>query len=191
MVAVFRKMLSPVLSMIYGMINRAVVELVNDATKMQTLQVSVLAGETQDNVERFQQYGFTSHPKKGAEAVSLALAGCRSHMVVVAVDDRRYRLTGLESGEVAIYTDEGDRIHLKRSGHIEIKAAGSVLVNAPSVKLSNAVALKKLMTEDMISVYNGHTHTVTVDPGTHSGTTESTSSQLAAVTHATGKTEAA
>jgi phage baseplate assembly protein V len=191
MVNLVLKMVRPLQSAIHGMINRAVVELINDAAKMQALQVSVLANETQADVERFQQYGFTSHPRKGAEAIALSLAGCREHTVIIAVDDRRYRLTGLAEGEVALYTDEGDKVHIKRGGNIKIVAAASVLIDSPSVKLSDAATLKKLMTDAMIDTYNLHTHTVAVDPGTHSGTAAPTLSVLVAATHATAKTEAA
>jgi hypothetical protein len=36
---------------------------------------------------------------------------------------------------VALYTDEGDRIHFKRGGTIEVRAASQVLVQAPSMVL--------------------------------------------------------
>lgn len=100
---------------------RGVLNLVSDGLKMQANQVELLDGETLDNAERAQQYGFTSHPKAGAEVFVAFVGADRSHPVVLAVDDRRYRLQGLEGGEVAIYTDEGDSIILKRDNHIEVK----------------------------------------------------------------------
>lgn len=119
-----------------NLVSRAVVRRVDDSTKMQSLQVTLLADETRDGVERVQNYGFTSVPQAGAEAVTVFVSGYRDHGLVVAVDDRRYRLTGLEAGEVAIYTDEGDKVVLKRGGTIEVTAATKVVLNAPVVELA-------------------------------------------------------
>jgi phage baseplate assembly protein V len=112
---------------VMGMIGRGVVKIVNDSLKMQGMQVSMLSDETRDKIERVQNYGFTSVPKEGAEAVVLFLGGNRDHGIAIAVDDRRYRLKGLESGEVAIYTDEGDSVALKRDHKITVEAAGDAL----------------------------------------------------------------
>jgi phage baseplate assembly protein V len=94
--------------------------LVNDAKKLQQVQVELLADETKDDVERFQQYGFTSVPLEGAEALVVFLGGGRDHGIVFAIDDRRYRLTKLEAGDVALYTDEGTSIILTRDRTIKI-----------------------------------------------------------------------
>lgn len=102
---------------------RGLVVLADSARKLQALQVRLLAGELKDGVEHLEPYGYTSCPLEGAEALALFLGGDRSHGVVVCVADRRYRLKGLKPGEVAIYTDEGDRIHLKRGRVVEIETA--------------------------------------------------------------------
>lgn len=108
------------------MVARAVVGAASDAPMMQTTQVHLCTGEVKDGVERFQQYGFTSVPHAGAEGVCLFVGGNRDHGVLIAVDDRRYRLKGLADGEVALYTDEdqggGHRIVLRRDRKIEISA---------------------------------------------------------------------
>jgi phage baseplate assembly protein V len=112
------------------MVGRAVVRLVDDSARLQLLQVAALEGETRDNVERLQEYGFTSHPLAGAEACMVSVGGNRSHGLIIAVDDRRYRLTGLASGEVAIYDDQGQVVHLKRD-HILVRSATRVEIEAP------------------------------------------------------------
>ncbi|HEV7284793.1 MAG TPA: phage baseplate assembly protein V [Kaistia sp.] len=108
------------------MVARAVVGATSDASMMQTMQVHLCTGEVKDGVERLQQYGFTSVPHRGAEGVCLFVGGNRDHGVLIAVDDRRYRLKGLADGEVALYTDEdqggGHRIVLRRDRKIEISA---------------------------------------------------------------------
>jgi phage gp45-like len=39
-----------------------------------------------------------------------------SHPIVLVVGDRRYRLKNLQDGEVAIYDDLGQKVHLTRDG---------------------------------------------------------------------------
>lgn len=112
-------------------IGRAILRAVDDTTKWQSLQVELLEGEVRGNVERGQDYGFTSHPHPGAEGIGLAVGGSRDHVVIVALGDRRFRLRELAAGEVAMYTDEGDKVVLKRGRRIEVTAGTSVTLNTP------------------------------------------------------------
>lgn len=117
-------------------VGRAILRGVDDTRKLQSLQVELLAGEVRDDVERFQDYGFTSHPHPGAECIAVAVGGSRDHVVVIKADDRRYRVKGLQPGEVAIYTDEGDIVIFKRGGVIEFTASAKVVMNTPLVEIS-------------------------------------------------------
>lgn len=117
---------------------RGLVALGNSASKLQSLQLRLLAGEVKDNVEHLEPYGFTACPHPGAEALAGFIGGDRSHAVVIVIADRRFRLQGLKSGEVALYTDEGDFIHFKRGRVIDIetvtlnvKATDSVNFDTP------------------------------------------------------------
>jgi phage baseplate assembly protein V len=176
----------PLRAAIRMMVARVVVLLVDDAPKLQGLQVSVLADETREGVERFQQYGFTSHPLPGAEGIAVGVSGSRDHLVVLAVDDRRYRLKSLQAGEVAIYTDEGDKIVLKRGGVIELTSATKVSIVAPLVETTghlqvagnissggNITAAGDVADQGgaktmagMRAAYNPHTHGASPPPGT-------------------------
>lgn len=134
------RLLGPLRRGLAHLVARAVVTLVEDAAKMQTLQLGLLADETLDGAEHWQPYGYTYKPHAGAEALVLAVGGHRAHSVVIACADRRYRLTGLADGEVALYTDEGDKIHLKRGKVIDIetntlnvKAAAAVNFDTPLI----------------------------------------------------------
>lgn len=117
-----RRFMAPLTSRVRLMVARGVVKLVDDARKMQSLQVSVQADVVRDKVERFQEYGFTSVPLKDAEAILLAVGGNTAHLVCVAVDDRRYRpTTGLAPGDVALYRlDEGVLVKLKAGQNVEL-----------------------------------------------------------------------
>ncbi len=103
-----------------GILARCALAMANAASKMQTLQVRLLAGEVKDGIEHFEPYGYTAHAHPGAEGVAAFFGGDRSHGVVLCIADRRFRLQALEPGEVALYTDEGDRLHFKRGRVLEI-----------------------------------------------------------------------
>lgn len=100
------------------MLARGVVRVVYSGKKMQTLQLNLLAGDPKDDIEHFEPYGFTSFPRDGAEAIAAFFDGDRSHGVTLVVADRRYRLKSLAAGEVAIFDDQGQKVHLTRDGII-------------------------------------------------------------------------
>lgn len=127
--------LDPLKRRVMLMVGRAVVEYINDATKMQSAQVSLLEGEVREKVEHFQQYGFTSVTEPGAEGVALSVSGNRDHVILIAVDDRRYRKANLLPGEVAVYSKWGDYILLKE-GEIEVVHATKVKITCPLVTMS-------------------------------------------------------
>lgn len=85
-------------------IGRAVLLAVNNSTKTQGVQISLLADEISSDVERFQEYGFETYPLAGAEALALHVSGNRDEGVVITIHDNRYRPTDLKSGEVKVYT---------------------------------------------------------------------------------------
>ena len=116
-----------------SMLARGTVVLANAAKKLQTLQVRLTAGELKDNAEHFEPYGLTSNPLAGAEVLTAFLGGDRSHAVVLVASDRRYRIKELKPGEVAIYTDEGDKIHFKRGRIIDVET------DTLNIKASTAV----------------------------------------------------
>ena len=125
---------------------RGVVALGNSASKLQSLQLRLLAGEVKDNVEHLEPYGFTACPKEGAEALAGFIGGDRSHGVVIVVADRRFRLQGLKPGEVALYTDEGDKFHFKRGRVIDletvtlnVKASDSVNFETPVIRATGRI----------------------------------------------------
>ena len=129
------------------------------------------SGRTDESFEQreyFQHYGLTSRPLEGAEIIILKEG---NNIIAIASDDRRYRIA-LEDGEVAIYTDEGDKIHLKRGQIIDIvggeevnvttkvakiTASASCTVDSPSILLGDG-ATRRLVDQRAVSAYNLHTH---------------------------------
>ena len=130
-----QRLLGPLQDRLRAIAVRGIVRLVKDTTMLQELQVSLLAGEVVGRAERFQEYGLTSQPRLpdsngAAEAVVLRIGGAREHPVIVALDDRRFRPTDLQPGEVSLYTHEGTRVNLKAGGKVEVLAATEVKLDA-------------------------------------------------------------
>jgi len=136
-----KKMLEPLQRRVMLMIAPAIITAVNDSQSIQKLQIKLGKDEVRENINHIQQYGFTSHPKPQSECAVIFVGGNRDHGLVIAVDDSRYRLKSMGEGEVALYTDEGDVIHLKRGNKIEIKSATSVTIDAPDTTISGNVSI--------------------------------------------------
>lgn len=137
--------LRPLQRRIANMLARGVVQLVSDASGIQVVQVSLLADETQDGVERLQNYGFTSVPPVGSECLVVFLGGNRDHPVALAVDNRSSRKKALQPGDTALYTENTNYIHLKRAanGDIVISAMdGNVRIEGKTVTLSATDTLR-------------------------------------------------
>lgn len=135
--------INKVIQRINSLFSRAEVTLIDDTKKIQSTQVKINEDEILDRIERFQDYGFTSNPLPGSEAMVVFQGGKRSNGLILKVDDRRYRIKSLESGEVAIYTDEGDKIHFKRGKKIEvttseltINSTAKVIVNTQEAEVT-------------------------------------------------------
>ncbi|MCD9569414.1 MULTISPECIES: phage baseplate assembly protein V [Pseudomonas] len=158
------------MSLLTRLLARGTVVLAHSANKLQSLQMRLTAGEVNDDMEHFEPYGFTSNPLAGAEGIATFLGGDRSHGVVLVVADRRYRLKALAAGEVAIYTDEGDKIHFKRGRVIDIdtatlniRASSGVTIDSPTLSMSGKIVSQGDQVAAGISQIN-HVHSG-VQPG--------------------------
>lgn len=166
---------------------RGVGALVNSSAPVQLIDGEGLKDENIRGAELMQHYGFTSTPPAGYMYVAVPIGGKTAHSVLVATEHASYRIKGLQSGEVAIYTDEGDSIVLKRGRVIEVttetfrvnagaaielnaptvtaNAASGVALNTPTVAASaNVVAQGEISDHGsktmsgMRSVFDGHNH---------------------------------
>ena len=95
------------------------------------VQVTVLDGEIPPNIDRVEPYGFSYRPPlKGFQTYLVFPSGDRAHGVALIIGDRRYQVD-LQPGEVALHDDEGNHVHIKRGGVIEVKAATKVIAITP------------------------------------------------------------
>lgn len=114
------RLLDPIMRRVRLIISRAKVTGINDGMKAQNIQVTVLNGETLDNVERLTEYGLISVPTAGAEAVIGFINAVRDHPVALVIADRRTRVNGLKPGDSGLYHAEGHTILLTENGEIVI-----------------------------------------------------------------------
>ncbi|WP_270803880.1 MULTISPECIES: phage baseplate assembly protein V [unclassified Aeromonas] len=124
-----QKLMAPLQRRLRLIADRAIVTLVNDALQRQNLQLKVLADEGADDVERFQNYGHTSVPPEGSEAIVLGLGGARAGLVAIAVEHKGFRPKGLEAGDSCLYHLEGHNLTLREDGVAELTAK-SVIIRA-------------------------------------------------------------
>jgi phage baseplate assembly protein V len=98
---------------------RGVLKLVNSRADVQLVQLDGLAGEPLQDAELFQHFGFTSNPPDGTMTVVLPVGGKTSHSIIVATEHGNYRLKSLKPGEMAIYSDEGANVTIKKGRIVE------------------------------------------------------------------------
>lgn len=120
----------------------------NSGQPIQLAQVAGLADELLQNVELMQHYGITSNPPAGSECVVLPLGGRTGHGIVIATEHGTYRFKNLKPSEVALYSDEGDSIILKRGRVMEVttqtlnvNAATVVNIASPTVNINAQTAV--------------------------------------------------
>ena len=113
---------------------------IDTAAPVQLMDGEALKDEPIRSNELMQHYGFTSTPPAGFMYVAVPVGGKTAHAVVVATEHGTYRLKGLKTGEVAIYSDEGDSIVFKRDRLIEVStqtfrvnAATAIEFNTPTL----------------------------------------------------------
>jgi len=107
----FSRLLSPLKSAISMLVSKAQVTMVTDGNnKIQRVQLDLGNNQIGVNVERVQNFGFSSNPKIGAETMVLSLNGNRDHMVAITVDDSRFR-PSVSEGDSIQYNSTGVKVH--------------------------------------------------------------------------------
>lgn len=108
----FNKAIAPLKRKVLLMIGRGVLLAIKDSDKIQIAQGSILAGETKDEIEVFNNFGFTSHPPANTECIIVSIGGNREHSVVIASENRELRLKDLPEGASAQYNKNGKYLKL-------------------------------------------------------------------------------
>lgn len=168
------RFLQPIRVKLRTLVGRAVPMSVDNSGKSQRYQLKFNGNELIDGVERVQEYGLeTNQPlDPSAETVTLSVGGNRELTIIIATQTREHRPTGLEPGEVQLYTKFGQKIYLKADGSIVIDAGsnavningGAITLKGSSVDLKDAGG-QPVMLETIISKFNAHTHLYSPGPG--------------------------
>lgn len=139
-----------VLAEIRGVVTRGTIAKAASDGPCQAAQVRIDADDVADDVEVFEPYGLTARALPGAETIQVAVGGDQAHLVTLCVADRRYRLTGLSGGEVALYNDSGASVVIKADGSIELSPA-----NVGKVRVGGAAAVTPLaLNTEVLAQFN-------------------------------------
>lgn len=140
------------------MMARGAIALVDDTKGVQTLQVRLNALELIPDVPRYAEYGFTSNPPGGTQALVAFKNGDRNDGFVIATSNAKYRMTALATGEVAIHDSRGQSVYLTEAG-IVVNGGGNPITftNTPEV-IADTPLLK--CKGDILDNYETNTRTV-------------------------------
>jgi len=117
--------------------------------------------ETSKNIQFSQGYGIEVYPLPGSKAVTIFNAGDRSQGINIVCTDRRHTHT-LEPGDVMLYDNRNQFVHLKKSG-IDINVVGNLNLNATG----NIAITSKTLSHNGINI--GDTHNHPQNSGNHFG----------------------
>lgn len=157
----FSVLFKPWKNRILLMIGRGVLLASKDSDGIQKIQLTLLADEVKDQVENMAHFGFTSRAPAGSDIIGVCIGSNRDHVVGIATEHREYRFKNLGEGECAIYSKDGDYIHLKNGNVIDIKtktlnidALTEVNINTPTVNINAStgvnVTTPKIMASEKI-----------------------------------------
>lgn len=136
-----RKLVAPLRARVANLLAVGLVKLVDDSTVRQLLQVETNEGEIHDEVERFQGYGFSSHPPDYAEALILRVGGDQGHSF--AIVDASAGRPALAAGESAMYTDEDTDVEATRHV-IHLKAGRLIFIRGDMTQIGTDAGSKAL-----------------------------------------------
>lgn len=153
----------------------------SDAGSVQLQQVQLGPDEIKDNIPRLAEFGLTSMPPVGSDAVVVFIGGDRSNGAIIATGHQASRPKNLQAGETMLYSQDGKSIYMTVDGGIVVEAKGQVVTvnNATTVTINAATKVRMVtplleVTGDIIdnvgtntntvaqmrAIYDGHTHQV-------------------------------
>lgn len=158
--------IAPLKRRVYSMVGKAILSAIDDSGNLQVSEFKYLSGEVIDGVERVQEFGFTSHPPRGSEAIVSFIGGNQQHGVIIATDSSMYRIKNLPEGAVALYNSNGDYIKLEADKMtINVKeqeqvSSTKVVINSPKVILGTNTDLtpQGVVTGQCLCAFTGIPH---------------------------------
>lgn len=169
---VLQRLLEPLRRRIALMVRRARIALVNDANPVQTMQLEMFKGECRDGVERIQEYGLSTVPLPGGQAIAASMDGECGHEVVVSTDDRRYRPSKQNPGDVMLYTASNRKDDADTENHVCLENELRALRTRSKTVVIDADDMLEFRTKDgknFIRIGAGYGIRLTVDGGFEKG----------------------
>lgn len=124
-----RKMIEPLKRSIRLTIGRCVLDSIADSHGIQVAKVELFSDETLE-MERFQNYGFSSNPPSQSEGICVFVGGNREHGICLGLDNRNLRPKGqVPEGGAAVYDATGIKLLLKNDGTVELGIQPGVFEN--------------------------------------------------------------
>ncbi|WP_419692246.1 phage baseplate assembly protein V [Burkholderia gladioli] len=121
-----------ILDRIRNLFGRGRVTLVDDSGPVQIVQLRMNGLEVPAGRFRVPEFGFSSNPPEGSDALALHVAGDRSAGAVIGTNHQQSRPRDLAPGETILYSQDGKSVYLK-DGAIVVEAKGQdVVVNDAS-----------------------------------------------------------
>lgn len=149
----YHRLLEPLRRRMAVMIGRCILSALDSAPGVQSAAVTIMADENMKGVEYMEPYGFTSVPLAGSEGIILNIGAQRGACVALCLGSRKFRLRGLKSGEVALYTDEGDRLVFERGQTVRLTTrnlvadvATKATINAPETEITGHLTVREGIT---------------------------------------------
>lgn len=124
------------------LVARGVVNFVKNAG-LQELQVNLLEGETREEVERVQNFGYSGNPPAGSTVVAVAVGGSRDHMIVVGCEHPQYS-PQLQSGESAMYAQFGQLLKMDKDGNVTLKCKSFTIEADGNVSMSATGSIEQI-----------------------------------------------
>lgn len=171
-----KQVIDKLINRILMLVATAIIERVDDSQKIQKNQVSVFSDDVRSNIDRFQQYGFSSVPVPGCQAILICPGGSKDRSIVIATDDERYRPTGLNQGEAIMFNHLGDYAKMDKNGRFYINVSDKVYIDGDlevTGDIRDNIGSNSDNLAAMRSKFNAHTH-----PGDSGGTTGTPSNTM-------------
>lgn len=153
-----------ILHRVRNMVGIGVTRLFYPKRALQEVQMDMRSGETRDELEHVMPYGFAHLPHTQSEGVAVFPGGDRGFGLVISVYDRRYRMKLEKAGEVALFDDLGQTVHLTRDG-ILIQSAQQLTIETPKTTITGDVDIKGECTIKGVK-HSVHTHPESIGSNT-------------------------
>lgn len=157
------RLLAPIKRRVMLMVGKAVVNALKTDGETNIMQLNLMSDTTHDDVEFWQNFGFTSAPPKGSRALVVCVGGNMDHAVVIATENGEFRIKGLKDGEACLYDAHGSKVHLKDDKTIDIKTE-AIKIDAPETESTGKIKAQEIedmkgTLEQLRQFVNTHTHT--------------------------------